>query len=110
LKTKLTIPSVPGDVIFPNHDSPVNHLFKMGSASMMACKERKPGVAGAPMIVGRIDYIFGTDPTHHQTRFIYEVDKPGPDRGFLAIEPTLGQVTANQIALAVNPLLAKDAD
>lgn len=101
---------VAGTVIFPNHQDASNHLFVMDAASVKAWKEWKPGMVGAPMIVGCIDYIFGESPVHHQTRFIYELDKPGSARNFYRLDSASGQIPANEVALAVNPLLAKDAD
>jgi hypothetical protein len=102
--------SVPGTAIFPGQKTPLNHIFTMNKETVAEWKKPPQSSNRALMISGCIDYIFGTETTHHQTRFIYELDKQGPNRGFLQILPVNGEIPINELALAVNPTLIKDAD
>lgn len=54
-----------------------------------------------PMLVGCVDYIF--DGTHHQTPFVFEIDKRGGVNGFGAIDPAAGDVPADQVLPAIPP-------
>jgi len=84
----------------------------LDAQSIVTWKEWKPGTPAAPLIVGCIDYLFPTGSAHHQTRFIYEIDRPtGPNnRSYGPIEFKTGDVPENEMVLAINPALAKPAD
>lgn len=100
-----------GTAIFPQQHTPLNQTFKMEGSDFESWKNWKPGALAAPMISGCIDYVFPAGTEHHQTQFAFEVDRAGPNHGFLPIyanNPT--QVEATQLNLAVNPALPKDAD
>jgi hypothetical protein len=54
-----------------------------------------------------IDYAFDpAEARHHQTRFVFEIDKGG----FLPVDPRAGDLSPQQIITAVNPTIGDDAD
>jgi hypothetical protein len=99
-----------GSTIFPGQRMPLIHAFKMDSKNVAEWKNKNGEKLGVFYLVGCADYVFTLGGQHHQTRFIYEVDKRGENNSFLPIEPSLGEIPANQLILGENPLLAKDAD
>jgi hypothetical protein len=107
-----------GTAVFPGQDVPQAHVFTMSSEDIAkwkveyerAASEQKPFTM-APIIVGCVDYVFEADNRHHQTRFVFEADRHGPDSfSFLAIDPNGGNVPLKEFALAKNPALADDPD
>jgi hypothetical protein len=62
------------------------------------------------MITGCVDYLFPTGDKHHQSRFVYEVDRLAPTGAVLQLEPAAGNVPINEIGLMANPDIAGDAD
>ncbi len=61
------------------------------------------------MIVGCFDYVYPFSAIHHQTQFVYEVDRTGPNNTLLVISP-IGTTPQNEVQLMLNPQLAGDAD
>jgi len=68
-------------------------------------------ITTVPTLAGCIDYADGVDLTHHQTRFVYEVDKKGPD-GNPTIDFTAagGDIPISNVILNLNPVLAGNPD
>ena len=64
----------------------------------------------APTFAGCIDYAFIGETGRHQTRFVYEVDKMGPNNSTIRIVPADGDVPASNVILNVNPVLAGNPD
>lgn len=65
----------------------------------------------AVMISGCIDYITTITGVHHQTPFVYELDKIGTRPTMpLAFDPNVDVILAGQLGLFVHPLLTWNAD
>jgi hypothetical protein len=88
----------------------MNRPFRMEGGDFTTWKSRKPEEPGAPLIIGCIDYLFPGGTTHHQTQFAYEIDKIGPNKLFYKIQPDPGEIQTNELVLAINPIIPKDAD
>jgi hypothetical protein len=111
LSRELPPKAVPGRVIFPNQSAPHNHVFTMNGSNFQQWRNWKEGQIAALIIAGCTDYFWGDSPVHHQTRFIFELDKTGPDnKSFLMVPGMPGEISANELGLAINPDLTKDAD
>jgi hypothetical protein len=107
-----------GTAVFPGQEIPQATVFVMQPEDVRRWKAdydrataEKTNFGSAAVIVGCVDYVFEKTNQHHQTRFVYEVDRKGPDAvSFLAIDPAAGNVPVGSIALAKNPGLADDPD
>jgi hypothetical protein len=66
-----------------------------------------PQTGDAATLAGCIDYAFAGEVRRHQTRYVYEVDRKGPDN---KIVPTDGDLPADAVILNLNPLLAGNPD
>jgi hypothetical protein len=96
-----------GGTLFPNENRVLIHGFTLIPEEIVRVRD---GKAGSVMITGCIDYLFESGERHHQTRFIYELDRPTPGRPFAPIKFELGDIPAAELVLGVNPNVANDAD
>jgi hypothetical protein len=83
------------------------------NAIMVADDVKRIGVlpiSGAPTFAGCIDYGWGGDATRHQTRFVYEIDKKGPDGSAIIFSPGDGDIPIADVIVNLNPLLAGNPD
>jgi hypothetical protein len=62
------------------------------------------------MIAGCVDYLFQFAEGHHQTAFVYELEKPGPNGAVLRLDPNDGEMSPGALLLEINPGLAGNAD
>jgi hypothetical protein len=110
--TKRRSTMMPGTSVFPDESIPINHLFEIVGHEFLEWKSFDPNTRrGAPMIVGCADYLFPSGATHHQTKFIVEVDKVGTETmPFVRIDPAPGEIKKADINLAFNPTIPRDAD
>jgi hypothetical protein len=99
-----------GAALFPNQEDQRNHAFTMDADGVKNWRNGKSESPGALMVAGCIDYVSGADTTHHQTNFIYQLNRPGPNRTILPIDSAPGQIAASDLSLVANPYLARDAD
>jgi hypothetical protein len=97
-----------GTTIFPGDIRPIIKWFNLDAAD--ALRMGTDVVHSAPMIGGCVDYVFGGSEQHHQTRFMFEVDKTGPNGSLSAISSSDGDVAVDDIRFALNPALSDDAD
>jgi hypothetical protein len=70
-----------GTAVFPGQDVTQLHVFHMSKDDVdfdRAATEQNRFMM-APVIVGCVDYVFEKNNRHHQTRFVFEVDRKGPD-------------------------------
>jgi hypothetical protein len=55
--------------------------------------------AVVPMIAGCVDYLFQFAEGHHQTAFVYELDKAGPNGAMLKLDPNEGEMSPGALLL-----------
>lgn len=60
--------------IFPDQPGKLSFWVKMEPQDV-----KRLSTGGAPVLAGCIDYAGGNNVRRHQTRFVYEIDKKGPD-------------------------------
>jgi hypothetical protein len=96
-----------GVTIFPDEEAPLNEWFRMMPTGIIRLRENKKDVA---MIAGCVDYLFQFAESHHQTAFVYELDKAGPNGSVLILDPDDGDLPPSALLLEVNPALAGNAD
>lgn len=98
---------VGGITLFPNAPESEKVWMRMPTAEVMR-------LIGTPMttimVTGCVDYQYEFGAGHHQTQFLYEVDKAGPNGTFLKIDPAEGDLPVSSVVLAVNPVLDDSAD
>jgi hypothetical protein len=102
-----------GAVIFPSVPVPQNHVFTMDAADTAVWKTTPADKPNTLIVVGCVDYLVADEkgePRHHQSQFVYEVDKPRHDRSFERIPTENAVIPASDIVLANNPTIPKDAD
>lgn len=96
-----------GQPIFPGDTRSAGYgveLLKDEEAKLEAGKT-------AILLGGCVDYVYGAQNEHHQTSFVIEIDKPGPDSTFLAIDYEKDiPLAATNISFAYNPGLAANPD
>jgi hypothetical protein len=97
-----------GKTIFPNQEGSQRGVFVWSPQHIERLKNLS--LPAALMISGCIDYLFQSAEQHHQTRFVYELDKKGPNQTFLRINPAEGDLPIESLALAINPAIHADAD
>lgn len=100
----------PGTAVFPQQRIRIKQPFAMDKTSISEWKNLKAGEIGAIIIAGCVDYLFPTGGTHHQTQFVYEIQKGAPGNSFLPIPFAPGEVPAPNIWVLFNPSIPKDAD
>jgi hypothetical protein len=98
-----------GISIFPDQQQVMNY-----SSVMTHDDVTKLGMGanngGAATFVGCIDYGWGDNVTRHQTRFVYEIDKRGPN-GVVQILPTDEvEIPVADVIVSLNPMLAGNPD
>lgn len=83
----------------------------LGPVRMVPDDVKRLGVqptSGAPMLVGCVDY--GNDIPRHQTRFVYEIDKKGPNGLATFFSASGGNISIPDIIVNVSPILAGNPD
>jgi hypothetical protein len=97
-----------GVSIFPDQLMPAASWYKMAPVDVERLNS-KP-MNGTPTLAGCIDYAFIGETRRHQTRFVYEVNKKGPNDAVLSINPGEGDISAPDVMLMINPALAGTPD
>jgi hypothetical protein len=118
MRTKKAEEFLAGTAVFPDQVVEQSHRFVMSkedvakwSADFARADSEKSNLILAPMIVGCIDYVFERENVHHQTRFVFEIDKNSTGLNpFVAINPAAGNVPQREVAMAKNPGLADEPD
>jgi len=62
------------------------------------------------MIAGCVDYLLADGTGHHQTAYVFELDRSGPDGTIVLIDPKSVPIPQNQLLLEINPALTANAD
>jgi hypothetical protein len=98
-----------GITLFPSQsfDQPYGFVLSTTDEARLV-SPRIDGVA--PMIAGCVDYVLANSDEHHQTAFVFELDRSGPDGAVLAIDPKAIPISAAELLLEINPALAPNAD
>jgi hypothetical protein len=94
-----------GITVFPNDQITQRHYWKMQLKDIQDIKDKK---AFTIMLTGCVDYI-GNDQQHHQSRFVFELDRAGKPGESLVIDPQAGDVPPERLLLSVNPDVSGDA-
>ncbi len=97
-----------GVTIFPDQSPPLNYAAQMEPDDFKRLSTIP--VNGTAVFAGCIDYTFARQDERHQTRFVYEVDKKGPNGSVLIISPADGDIPIENVILNINPLLAGNPD
>jgi hypothetical protein len=101
-----------GKTVFPEQEYQQGHRFDVPVNDLKLLESLIDNkMPKAILITGCIDYSFEAKQSeHHQTRFIFEIDKRGPNETFAFIDPRNGDLAAQQVAVEINPLIGDDAD
>jgi hypothetical protein len=97
-----------GVSIFPDQSQPMIYTVNMFPDDVKRIGARP--ISGAPAFAGCIDYDWGSAATRHQTRYVYEIDKKGPDGVETMISPDDGDIPIPNVVVNLNPLLAGNPD
>lgn len=92
---------------------PEQQQWLLNTAAMVSDDVKKLGVkpiSGAPTFAGCIDYGWGRDAIRHQTRFVYEIDKKGPDGNATMFSSEGGDIPIADVVVNLNPYLAGNPD
>jgi hypothetical protein len=96
-----------GGTVFPGDEDVRAISFRLSATDIMRLRSAPMSTT---MLAGCIDYVFEFQPGHHQTGFVFEIDKRGLRNNILKIDPDSGDVAANQVLMEVNPGLGVTAD
>jgi hypothetical protein len=64
----------------------------------------------APTFAGCVDYGWGEAIIRHQTRFVYEIDKKGPDGSAKLFSAADGDIPIADVMVNINPVLSGNPD
>ena len=103
-RTDAQDPKMVAYTIFPGDTLKLNYLYSFASKNdLRPILEKRYGLI-SPVVIGCIDYFFTFgQSTHHQSRFVYELDFPTANGGSRAIEISEGDKSAD--VLRLNPWL-----
>jgi hypothetical protein len=96
-----------GTTIFPNQTSPMSMWFRLTRFHVDRLTKED---AATMMLAGCIDYLAPLSAEHHQTAFVYEVDRAGPNGSLLTLRGAEGEIPVSDVRLMINPGLAGNAD
>jgi hypothetical protein len=101
-----------GKTVFPEQQSPDNYRIDIPINHIDQLEQFiDRGIPAAIIFSGCIDYSTISDKVrHHQTRFLFEIDKRDPNNSFLHFDPRKGDIPRDQVTLAINPNVPDDAD
>jgi hypothetical protein len=97
-----------GISIFPEQRQDMNYGAAMAVDDVKRL-EVTP-IVGVATFAGCIDYDGDGGVVRHQTRFVYEIDKKGPDGQVLLLSPAAGNVAIADVMVNLNPQLAGNPD
>jgi hypothetical protein len=97
-----------GISIFPDQQQPMVYSVNMAASDVKQLGTHP--ATGAPTFAGCIDYGWGDGLVRHQTRFVYEIDKKGPDGNATIWSSTGGDIQSSDVMINVNPILAGNPD
>lgn len=110
-------PSHPGLALFPGDEAQMDQHLSHNSEELKAMAAKHPDqieFAIEPLIVGCIDYRWGTDPTDHRTRFVFDLDwkdfKQGTKPGSKGVIPATGSYPIDKLSLYIWPYGGWSAD
>jgi hypothetical protein len=92
-----------GFTIFPN-ETPGNP-FPVGVSALDVKNNVSPDGEIILRIIACVDYTFAFSREHHQTSYIWEIDKSNPATGFTHIKPSDGAIQPNDLLKLTDPSL-----
>jgi hypothetical protein len=113
LKVKTTFfPVRPGKIVFPTQEYPQLKQFDLPRDDVSALARTGSKVNNRYILIdGCIDYVvYPNEVPHHQTRFVLEIDKRGPNDSFVLIDPANGTIQPQDVEIGINPTIGDDAD
>ena len=88
------------ETIFPGETLNLNFIYSFANKELLDLVTEKSHGFILPVVIGCIDYFFTFgEPTHHQSRFVYDLDYPIPGGGSRAIKVSDGDKTADLLRL-----------
>src|SRR5208283_5746009 len=105
LKTREITPATQGFIIFPDDEKNPVVRFNLPSIEVRLWRATFQTIKQVPVIVGCIDYVSVDTSMHHETGFIFEIDKRGKHRPFENIDPNAGDISEDDLSISQNPTL-----
>jgi len=94
VRQSMVDPSERGITLFPDEQTVQIIGFEISSVDVESAVLPFKGTEGkyfSPVLVGCVDYQFSHSPTHHQTRFIYQIQRRNSDQPFRPLRIEVGK-------------------